>query len=230
MKPFLAALMLSAAALAPVAVHAAAPASAPAPDANLDKLVALMAPEDAISRLAGKAFDAGMDEQLAADPKMKASFDANPGLRDEVGGKLRAQFTGILLTALPTLRVQLGGILQQELTTTEVADTLAFFASPTGQKLRAEVYETMGSAPGQSPEEVQQAAIAAVMQKMTAEDYPALMAFGASPAAQKMGTLNPKISAASKAWAEKLVADNRTQMKALAVKLTADYLARKGTR
>jgi hypothetical protein len=230
MKPFLAALMLSAAALAPTTAFAAAPVAATVADANLDKLVALMAPEDAISRLAGKAFDAGMDEQLAADPKMKASFDANPGLRDQVGGELRTQFTTILVAALPSLRVQLGAILQQELTTTEVADTLAFFASPTGQKLRAEVYETMGSAPGQSPAEVQQAAIAAVMQKMTAEDYPALMAFGASPAAQKMGTINPKLTAASKAWAEKLVADNRSKMQALAVKLTADYLASKGTK
>ncbi|WP_277767975.1 DUF2059 domain-containing protein [Sphingomonas sp. HITSZ_GF] len=222
--------MLSAAALAPAVAHAAAPVAAPMPDANIDKLVALMAPEDAISRLAGKAFDAGMDQQLAADSQMKANFDANPGLREQVGGQLRSQFTAILIAALPSLRTQLGGILQQEMTAAEIVDTLTFFNSPTGQKVRTEVYETMGSAPGQSPQEVQQAAIASVMAKMTAEDYPALMAFGASPAAQKMGTLNPKISAASKAWAEKLVAENRDKMKAMAVKLTADYLARKGTK
>lgn len=229
MKPFLAALALGTATLAPISAFAAAPAVAPA-DANLDKLVALMAPEDKISRLAGKAFDAGMDEQVAADPKMKATFDANPGLREQVGGQLRAQFTGILVAALPSLRAELGGILQQELTASEIADTLTFFSSPTGEKLRAEVYETMGGAPGQSAEEVQQAAISAVMAKMTAEDYPALMAFGASPAAQKMGSVNPKIQAASKAWAEKLVEANRPKMQALAVKLTADYLAKKGAR
>lgn len=226
MKSFLACLMLSAAALSPVAAFASAPAVAPA-DANLDKLVALMAPEDAISRLAGKAFDAGMDQQLAADPKMKATFDANPGLRDQVGGQLRTQFTGILVAALPSLRAELSGIIQQELTTSEIADTLTFFSSPTGQKLRAEVYETMGTAPGQSAQEMQQAAIAAVMAKMTAEDYPALMAFGASPAAQKMGSVNPKIQAASQAWAQKLVEANRPKMQALAVKLTADYLTKK---
>lgn len=227
---FLAALMLSAAALTPATAFAAAPVSVPAPDTALDQLVALMAPEDAISRLAGKAFDAGMDQQVAADPKMKASFDANPGLRDQVGGQLRSQFTGILVAALPSLRTELSGILRQELTATEIADTLTFFSSPTGQKLRAEVYETMGGAPGQSAQEVQQAAIAAVMAKMTADDYPALMAFGASPAAQKMSSVNPKIQAASQAWAQKLVEANRPQMQALAIKLTAEYLAKKGAK
>ncbi|NYT42344.1 DUF2059 domain-containing protein [Sphingomonas sp. R-74633] len=227
---FLAALMLSAAALAPATAFAAAPVAAPAADTNLDKLVALMAPEDSIGRLAGKAFDAGMDQQVAADPKMKATFDANPGLRDQVGGQLRTQFTDILVAALPSLRTEISGILQQELTATEIADTLTFFASPTGQKLRAEVYETMGGAPGQSPQEIQQAAIAAVMAKMTADDYPALMAFGASPAAQKMSTINPKIQAASQAWATKLVEANRPKMQALAVKLTSEYLAKKGAK
>ena len=230
MKSFLAALMLSAAALVPVTAQAAAPIAAPAADSALDQLVALMAPEDAIGRLAGKAFDAGMDQQVAADPKMKATFDANPGLREQVGGQLRGQFTAILVAALPTLRAQLSGILQQELTGPEIADTLTFFASPTGQKLRAEVYETMGGAPGQSPQEIQQAAISAVMAKMTADDYPALMAFGASPAAQKMSSVNPKIQAASQAWAEKLVEANRPKMQALAIKLTADYLAKKGAK
>lgn len=228
MKPFLAALMLSAAALTPTAAFAAAPVVAP--DANVDKLVVLMVPEDAIGRLAGKAFDAGMDQQVAADPKMKATFDANPGLREQVGAALRTEFTSILVTALPSLRTEISGILQQELSATEISDTLTFFSSPTGQKLRAEVYETMGGAPGQSAAEMQQAAIAAVMAKMTAEDYPALMAFGASPAAQKMNAVNPKIQAASQAWAAKLVEANRAKMQALAIKLTAEYLAKKGAK
>jgi len=230
MKSFLAALALGATALPPVAAFAAAPVAAPVADANLDKLVALMAPEDSIGRLAGKAFDAGMDQQVAADPKMKATFDANPGLREQVGGQLRSQFTAILVAALPSLRAELSGILKQDLTASEIADTLTFFSSPTGQKLRAEVYETMGGAPGQSPEEIQQAAIAAVMAKMTTEDYPALMAFGASPAAQKMNSVNPKIQAASQAWAERLVIANRAKMQALAVKLTTEYLAKKGAK
>lgn len=230
MKSFLAALALGATALTPVAAFAAAPVAAPVADANLDKLVALMAPEDSIGRLAGKAFDAGMDQQVAADPKMKATFDANPGLREQVGGQLRSQFTAILVAALPSLRAELSGILKQDLTASEIADTLTFFSSPTGQKLRAEVYETMGGAPGQSPEEIQQAAIAAVMAKMTTEDYPALMAFGASPAAQKMNSVNPKIQAASQAWAERLVTANRAKMQALAVKLTTEYLAKKGAK
>lgn len=227
MKSLLAALALGVVALAPAQARPGAPAAAPSADTDLQKLVVLMAPEDAISRLAGRAFDAGMDAKIAGDVAMKAAFDANPGLRERVGARLRSEFTGILATALPSLRTELGGILQRELTPAEIGDTLTFFSSPTGQKLRAAVYETIGSAPDQTPGEIQQAAISAVMSQMTADDYPALMAFGGSSAAQKMNVVNPKISAASQAWAEKLVLANRPKMEALAAKLTADYLAAK---
>lgn len=226
MNPFLAALALSAAMLAPVQSHAA-PVAAPVAEGDLQELVALMAPEDAIARIAGRAFDTGMDQQLAADPKMKATYDANPGLREQVGGQLRGQFTQVLVAALPSLHGEIAGILKTELTPGEITDTLTFFASPTGQKVRAQVYETMGAAPGQSPQEMQQAAMAAVMEKMTAEDYPALMAFAGSTAAQKMGSVNPKIAAASQAWALKLVAANRPQMEGFASRAVADYLAKK---
>lgn len=228
MNSFLIALLVGAAPLAPAAARPIAPVAAPVADSDVQKLVALMAPADSLGRIAGRAFDVGMDQEIASDPKTRAVYDANPGLREQVGGKLRAQFTSILIAELPGLHTQLVQILKAELTPAEIADVLTFFSSPAGQKVRAEVYDTMGAAPGQSSQEIQQAAIASVMSKMTADDYPALMAFGASTAAQKMGTVNPKISAASQAWAEKLVATNRPKMETLAAKLAAEYLAKKG--
>lgn len=225
MKFLLAALALGVA--LPAQAFAAVPAAAPVAEGDLQKLVALLAPEESVGRIAGRAFDLGMNQQLAADPKVKAIYDANPGLREQVGGQLRDQFTRILVAALPSLRGEIAGILMAELTPGEIADTLTFFASPPGQKVRAQVYETMGSAPGQSPQEMQQAAIAAVMEKMTPEDYPALMAFAGSTAAQKMGSVNPKIATASQAWALKLVAANRPQMEGFATRAVADYLRKK---
>jgi Uncharacterized protein conserved in bacteria (DUF2059) len=227
MKPLLLALALSAAALAPASAFAAAPAAAPVADTDLQKLVSLLAPEEAITQLAGKSFDTGMDQRIAANPKLKAAYAADPAMREAVGSQLRTQFASVLVAALPSLRAEIETILKTALTPAEIADSLSFFASPTGQKVRAEVYETMGSAPGQSTQEMQQAAIAAVMAKMTAEDYPALMAFAGSTASQKMGTVNPRISAASQAWADRLVAANRPKLEALADKLAADYRARK---
>lgn len=228
MKPFLLALALSAAALAPASALVAARAAAPAADTDVQRLVALLAPDEAITRLAGKAFDTGMDQQIAANPERKAAYAADPAMRQAVGGQLRTQFTSALVAALPSLRAEIEGILRTALTPAEVTDMIAFFGSPTGQKVRAEAYERMGSAPGQSPQEMQQAAIAAVMAKMTAEDYPALMAFAGSTASQKMGTVNPRISAASQAWADRLIAANLPKLKALEDRLAADYRARKG--
>ncbi|MCH7860179.1 DUF2059 domain-containing protein [Sphingomonas sp. VL_57B] len=228
MKPFLTALALSAAALAPAPALAAAPAAVPAADTEVQRLVALLAPDDAITRLAGKAFDTGMDQRIAADPERKAAYAADPAMRQAVGGQLRTRFTSVMVAALPSLRTEIETILRTMLTPVEVTDALAFFGSPTGQKVRAEAYEMMGSAPGQSPQEMQQAAIASVMAKMTAEDYPALMAFAGSTASQKMGTVNPRISAVSQAWADRLIAANLPKLKALEDKLAADYRARKG--
>ena len=61
------------AALAPASAFAAAPAAAPVADTDLQKLVSLLAPEEAITQLAGKSFDTGMDQRTAANPKVQAA-------------------------------------------------------------------------------------------------------------------------------------------------------------
>lgn len=228
MKLLAAALALGIAAPAIAETRESAPVAAPAADTDVQKLVALLVPEGAVARLAGKAFTKGMDEEIAGDASLKATFEGNPGLREQVSAKIGAEITRIFIAELPALRAQIATILTAELSPAEIGDALTFFASPTGQKLSAEVYESMGDDPTKSPQEMQQAALAAVMAKMTAEDYPALMAFGASPAAKKMGSINPKIAAASEAWATKLVGANRAKMESLAEQATKDFLAKKG--
>lgn len=230
MKPFLAALALSAAVLAPAVAHAAAPATAPAADGQIEKLVTLILPDEAVSRVAGRAFDAGLDQRIAGDPRRQAAYAADPAMRQQVSGALKARYTMIVLGALPDLRTQIGAILKGELTPGEIADTIIFFSSSAGQKVRAQAYASMGSASGRSQDQLQQDAINAAMAQMTTADFPALMTFAGSSAAQKMGSVNPKIAATSRAWADGLFVANSASLAALADKLDADYLAKKGAK
>jgi hypothetical protein len=72
-----------------------------------------------------------------------------------------------------------------------------------------------------------QTAMNAAMASLAPEDYPALMAFGASGASKKMGAINPRISAASKAWAARLIAENGDLMRGLQ-RCAADDFRKKG--
>ncbi|AJP73750.1 DUF2059 domain-containing protein [Sphingomonas hengshuiensis] len=226
MKSLLAAFAVATAALLPSTAQARGAPIAVAPSPDVEQLVAMLVGDDAMLRLGTRAFDANIEEELAADPQAKALLARDPGLKTYVSDQLRASFVAVLQRELPTLRGQLGTLFASELTATEVADTLAFFSSPVGRKLIAQVYQAAGDTPGQDQAAMQQAAIASVMANLQPEDYPALMAFGASSAAQKMQVVNPKISATSQAWAEKLVSANEAAFRQQAIAAVADYMAK----
>ena len=225
MTPILAALALA----APITPAAARPLPAPAVAVanSADQLVLMIADDESIARLSAQAFDQGFSAQLATDPKTKAALDADPGLRDRVSSTVRTQFVSIMRGGLPDLRRQLAALVTASMTPAEIGDTITFFQSPAGQKLRKQVYQTMGQQAGKDMAAQQQQVMAAVMASLTPDDYPALMAFGASPASQKLQALNPKIQATSTAWATKLVTDNQARLRALAVRTTTDYLGKK---
>jgi hypothetical protein len=208
--------------------HAAPPApalrSAPA---DIDRLVQLMMPPELVAGLGTRAFAIGFDRQVAADPVRKAQFDADPAMRAAIIGQLSGEVQRILIARLPELRGKIGSIVTAELTPAEISDSLTFFASPTGRRLTAQTYAAMATNPGASPEQMQQAATAALMKTMTPDDYPALMAFASSSAANKMVTITPRISAAGLAWSQQLVAANKPRIDALTERAIADYLARK---
>ncbi|MES2986692.1 MAG: hypothetical protein V4808_02180 [Pseudomonadota bacterium] len=222
MRTLLAAVALSAAPL--VASHAmAAPVSA-APSKPLDRLVALLTPEDALLKIGEKAFDNGIRREIAADPELKAIQAKHRGLTQFVAVQLRPAFVKMMKKELPSLRREIRTVAADGLTASEVAESLSFFSSPTGAKLRTQVYATMAEKPDMSPDQIQSAVMSKVMASMKVGDYPPLIAFGASSAASKMKTINPQIAAASKVWSEKLLAKYSKRMRGLAASAAKRYL------
>jgi hypothetical protein len=225
MKLLFAALLLGAAPPALAQANAAAPA-ATAPSAEADRLAGTLLGDTAMQRLGKRAFDTGMEQQIAANAELRKLFAEQPSAKAELSQKLYAEFTRMLAAELPVLRARLSGIIAADMTPGEIGDTLAFFQSPVGQKIMTQVYETLGDNPVQSQEQAQQAAMTAVMASLQPEDYPALLAFGGTTAASKMQTVNPKIAAASKQWAAEMVAKNQGRIQAIAAGAAAKY--RKG--
>jgi hypothetical protein len=208
-------LMAGQAMAAPVAAAHAKP---------LDRLVALLTPEQALLRLAGQAFDAGIRGEIATDPKLKAVQARHPGLTPYVAARLRPAFLKAIKKEIPSLRREIRAVAADGLTAPEIAEALTFFSSPAGMKLREQVYATMAEKPDQSPEQMQSAVMRAAMKNMKVADYPALIAFGASSAAGKMNAINPRIAAASKAWSERLAAKYSKRMRSLAAAAAKRYL------
>lgn len=210
-------------------VHAAAhpvPAAPIDAQGDAEQLIGILLSQDAILDLGGRAFDYGINQGNVTDPEARKLYDAHPGLKEYVASKVRPEFQAILSRALPKLRQDLSAIVTGEMTAGEIADTLAFFASPTGIKMKAQIYQSIGDKPDETQAEMQQRAVAAAMANLTPEDYPALMAFGSSSAAQKMQSVTPKISAAGQAWAQQMVAANEARLRLVAAAAQAEFLAK----
>ncbi|WP_213981064.1 DUF2059 domain-containing protein [Sphingomonas sp. dw_22] len=227
MQSFVAVLALGLALPGHAVAHEGPRAAMPDARADAEQLVGVLLPRDAILALGGRAFDYGVDQGNATDPQERKLYDAHPGMKEYVAGKVRPEFQTIMLRELPRLRQDLGTILIAEMTPAEIADALAFFASPTGIKIKAQVYQSIGDRPDRPQAEIQESATAAAIANLTPDDYPALMAFGATTAAQKMqAVVNQKISVASQEWAARMVSANQARLRQIAVNAQAEFLAK----
>ncbi|UYY56995.1 DUF2059 domain-containing protein [Sphingomonas sp. S2-65] len=224
MKTMFAAIMMGAAALVPAPVQAGAVLQASSARPEADRLVAVMLADAAMMDVAGRAFTYGMEQQLANDPATQKLYAANPGMKEHVAGQVRTEFLKVMKAELPALRGDVSQLIQADMTAPEITDARTFLESATGRKMAAQMYRSIGDKPDQSQEQMQQAAMASLMRSLTPEDYPALLAFGGSPAAQKLQALNPKITAASQVWSSRLIAANEARMKTLAAQSAAEFL------
>jgi len=222
MKPLLALLALG---LALPGQATARPATVDA-RADVEKLVGILASQEDIFDRGSRALERGVSQGDLITPDLRKVYDANPGMQEYVTGRVRPEFQAILSRALPDLRRDLGAILIAEMTPGEIAQTLAFFSSPTGAKMKARIYRTIGDRPNQSQAELQRRIVAAAAANLAPEDYPVLLAFSTSSAAQKMESVTPKISAASRGWTAQMVAANEARLRRVADAATAEFLAK----
>jgi hypothetical protein len=208
----------------PVMAASAAPATAPAAQDDAARLVGELIAEGPLADLAVRSFDHSVES--SGDAEAKARYARYPGLREAVAAKLRPELLKILRRALPDLRSQVRAILVADLTPDELREAADFFASPTGRKVYASALKSIGDRPDRSEKEAGEAAAAAVMRDLAPRDYGPLMKFSASGAGRKMNRINPKIAAASKSWANALVAKNEKKMRGLAKRAPDKYVAK----
>lgn len=210
-------LILAALALGGLAAPAAAsPVVRAAPAGDLDRLVRLLVPDAAMLDLAMKALDGNAPPALAGDAATRA----------HVAARVRPEVQRLLARELPSLRPEIAAILTAELTQPEIAEATTFFASPTGQKVYAAAIASIAAKPGMTEDQAREAAMNAAIASLAPEDYPAMIAFAASGASAKMGAINPRVSAASKAWAARLAERDGERIRALQLRAAEDYRKR----
>jgi len=138
---------------------------------------------------------------------------------------VRPQLLKIMKRELPSLRREIGTIIAREMTPAEVSASATFFASPTGRKVYAKALQAIGDNSGRSEADASAAAMQAVMSNLAPRDLPAVLDFSASGAAARMNSVNPKVSVASRAWAERLTARHGARIRKIAERVTDKYLA-----
>ncbi len=192
-RALLAALALGLAAAGSAGARADAVSVAPRTD--LDRLVRLLVPDDAMADLAQRAFD-HRAQGAAGGVDAQALYRRYPGLQAQVTARVRPQLLRIMRRELPALRREIGAIIAAQMTPSEIAASSAFFASPTGRKVYARALRAIGDRPDRTQAEATQAAMAAVVGNLAPRDYPAVLRFSASGAAAKMARVNPRVAAA----------------------------------
>jgi hypothetical protein len=183
-----------------IAPAAAATQAVAASDAA--QLVGLLASDASLTRLATRMFERHVENDANLPAEQRRLFAANPGMKAHVATAIQREMTATLKRELPALRTQLTDVARTDLTATETREMLAFLRTPTGRKVLASVYRGIAESGARSEQEVQQAAVNALMAGMGPEDYPELLAFGRTSAARKLQRLQPRISTISRAWAE----------------------------
>lgn len=211
--------LFAALALATPALIAAAPAPVTVPASDAERLTALMVPERAMIDLVMTA--------ARNEAQRNPQFGNDQALIDFVIARMKPEMEKVVRDALPELRADLARIIAAEMTPAEVTQVYTFFASPVGQKLQATTFQVIAENPGASPAEQQRIAVERFMAELKPADYPALTAFGGSAGARKMPQVTPRISAASAAWAERLLARHGDRMTALRTQAVADYKRQK---
>lgn len=224
MKTLFAALLIAAA--APTLAFAQTEPATRAPQAgDAARLAGLIIPEAQMPALIAIGFRKGFGDSLAANPAGKALYDANPGMQDFVAEHVSKELARFAVAGLPSLREQLAAIVRDELEPDEMVDTITFFESPTGVKMRARATAALEQQGAASGEEGQKLAVQAAVSDLTEADYPAITAFGASSAAKKMQLVNTRIMQASKTWGVQLGTDHAAELKKAREAAEAEYLA-----
>lgn len=225
MKRLIAALLFAGAAPS-LAFAQAEPQTAAPRDTDAVTLTGMLLPDGQVRSLVSAGFRQGAANSLAGNPKEKALYDAHPGMEAFVLDRVSDTLVQLALADLPALHAQLATVVREEMEPQEIADTLAFFQSPTGTRMRARIAEALQRETPTTAEAGQKLAAEAATAGLTPEDYPTLQAFGTSSAARKMQGLNPKILAASQAWGVQLGAINAGKLKAAREAAEAEYLAK----
>ena len=200
--------------------HAPAPALTVAPANDAGRLVALLIPERAMIDLVMAA--------ARSEAKKNPEFAGDPAMIDFVLKRMRPDLEKIVRDGLPELHAEMIRIITAQMTSAEIADVYTFFASPTGQRLQKTTYEVIAENPGADNSEHQRIAIDRFTQSITLEDMPALTAFGTSAGAQKMQAVTPRTTAASGAWADRVLTRHGPRLDALRAQAIADYKKQKG--
>ncbi|WP_010543133.1 DUF2059 domain-containing protein [Sphingomonas elodea] len=190
------------------------------------RLAGLIIPEAQMPALIGIGFRQGFGASLAGNPEVKKTYDANPGMQDFVAERVSQYLARLAIADLPSLREQLAAVVRDELEAEEIVDTITFFESPTGMKMRARATAALQEKGATSAEEGQKTAVAAAVADLTEDDYPALTAFGASSAAKKMQLVNTRIMEVTKAWGRQLATGNAASLETERVAAEKAFLAK----
>lgn len=221
--------------------QAAAPApSTPAPVPAAEKpaidtiLAATMQPATIVASVL-QGFDAGFDAQLQRMPNYAELGQRYPGIWADLKAATRTEVAKLATASMPELQSRVAGFYVQTFTASELQTLADFYRTPTGQRMLAGAQRgardkaiaavKAGDAKTADLNEVMNGASAGALSQVQPDDMPVLLAFSATPAAQRAKTAAPQLQQLTIGWMRQLMAGNEQRIASLTADTMKRYMA-----
>ncbi|SFR97825.1 DUF2059 domain-containing protein [Sphingomonas jatrophae] len=182
-----------------LAVPASARPAAPALTASqtqVDTLLGILFPIDRLLQLNLAAWQEELAATFDADPALVAREKAAPGLRARVIEAGLAEVRDAYGGELPVMARELRPI-YAELTPADADTLIAFFRTPTGAKLVAQMHAGVAQSASLTVRGVADDGRRKALASLEPSDVPALKAFAATPASARARAMAPRIAEVS---------------------------------
>lgn len=186
-----------------------------------------------------RMFDETMPKVLAANADYQVIEKAYPGYTAAILTAMRPEIERDLAERLPVLWARLGGVYADAMSEGEMRDALAFYRTPTGSWLIAQV--VAGSDPtaliqrsiadpdakvgaNDLRDAITKPAISRLSKDMTPERAKDILRFGATSAGQKLRAANPRLLEAAAGWSNEMSAQSGKRLEATVLQAAKQFI------
>ena len=209
-----------------LAAAAPLPAALPAANgANMQVLLGTFMPEKMWIQYTLNNFNDSLDENSASDARLLHLYRQYPGLRTEVVKRIGSEMSRLVQQDVPGLRQQISGALSEQMSAKQIAALARFVNRALGREMITIALDAVLK--GDDTDFTETREFEKLNAKLLASppDVAAVTDLQSSGALEQINAVGSKVGAIRDAWEVRFRRDHAAELKDLAVRAAATYIA-----